>query len=228
MWHQRLLPYPLLSKTTNDYPLSGFNCQVRNSALSNGEVINLALEYQLNCESLQSLIEQRQADYAVQTTCVRTYNRQLHTAQQDRRQYLSLPADDYAHEIIATPYVVATEPVQGFTSPDHAAEIRELKPDGFDLPRGAILAVSDSIRVTISETSLHSAIDLVANTDTNRGHYDLDLTTDRIKLYVNPMDKLLLERIRSQQPDQAGHTALTAAFYLNAITQAIHQIERIP
>ena len=48
MWHQRLLPYPLLSKTTDDYPLSGFGCQVRNSVLSNGEVINLALEYQLN------------------------------------------------------------------------------------------------------------------------------------------------------------------------------------
>ena len=228
MWHQRLLPYPLLSKTTNDYPLSGFNCQVRNSALSNGEIINLALEYQLNCESLQSLIEQRQADYAVQTTCVRTYNRQLHPAQQDMLQYLSLPAEDYAHEIIATPYVVATEPVQGFISPDHAAEIRELKPDGFDLPRGAILAVSDSIRVAISETSLHSAIDLVANTDTNRGHYDIDLTTDRIKLYVNPTDKLLLERIRNQQPDQAGRTALTATFYLNAITQAIHQMDEFP
>ena len=228
MWHQRLLPFPLLSKTTNDYPLSGFNCQVRSSALSNGEIINLALEYQLNCESLQSLIELRQADYAVQTTCVRTYNRQLYPAQQDRFQYLSLLAEDYAHEIIATPYVVATEPVQGFTSPDHAAEIRELKPDGFDLPRGAILAVSDSIRVAISETSLHSVIDLVANTDNNRGHYDIDLTTDRIKLYVNPTDKLLLERIRNQQPDQTGRAALTAAFYLNAITQALHQMDEYP
>lgn len=228
MWHQRLLPYPLLSKTTNDYPLSGFNCQVRNSALSNGEVINLSLEYQLNCESLQSLIEQRQADYAVQMTCVRTYNRQLHTAGQNRLQYLSLPADNYAHEIIATPYVVATEPVYGFTSPDHAAEIRELKPDGFDLPRGAILAVSDSIRVAISDTSLYSAIDLVANIDTHRGHYDIDLTTDRIKLYVNPTDKPLLERIRNQQPNQTGRTALTAAFYMNVIIQALHQMDEYP
>ena len=228
MWHQRLLPYPLLSKSTNDYPLSGFNCLVRNSALSNGQVINLALEYQLNCEPIQTLVEKRQADYAIQTTCVRTFNRQLHIAGQDRFQYLSLPAEDYAHEIIATPYVVATEPIQGFTSPDHAAEIRELKPDGFDLPPGAILAVSDSIRIAISETSLHSAMDLVANIDIQRGHYDIDLTTERIKLYVNPADKLLLERIRSQRTDQAGRTALTATFYLNAITQALHQMNEYP
>ena len=121
-------------------------------------------------------------------------------------QYLTLPAGDYANEIIATPYVVATEPIYGFTSADHAAEIRELKPEGFDLPRGAILAVANSIRIVIAETSPHSVIDLVANAGTRSGHYDLDLTNDRIKLYVNPADKLLLERFRSQQPDQLGRT----------------------
>ena len=228
MWHQRLLPYPLLSKATDDYPLSGFNCQVRNSVLSNGETINLALEYQLNCESLQSLIGRRHADYAVQTACVRTYNRELHVAGQSDIQYLSLPASDYAHEIIATPYIVATEPLHGFTSAEHAAEIRELKPFGFDLPRGSILAVADSIRIVISETSLHSAIDLVANTDIPRGHYDLDLATDHIKLCVNPTDKLLLERLRGQRSSQLGRTTLATTFYLNAITQALHQMHEYP
>lgn len=228
MWHQRLLPYPLLSKTTEDYPLAGFICQVRNSVLSNGEAINLTLEYKLNCESLETLIDRQQADYAVQTACVRTYNRDLHTAGQKTLQYLTLPAGDYANEIIATPYIVATEPIHGFTSADHAAEIRELKPEGFDLPRGSILAVANSIRVVIAETSPHSVIDLVANAGTQSGHYDLDLTNDRIKLYVNPADKLLLERFRSQQPDQLGRTTLATAFYLNAITQALHQMDEYP
>ena len=228
MWHQRLLPYPLLSKATDDYPLSGFNCRVRNSVLSNGETINLALEYQLNCESLQSLIGHRHADYAVQTACVRTFHRELHSAGQNNIQYLTLPAGDYAHEIIATPYIVATEPLHGFTSADHAAEIRELKPDGFDLPRGSILAVADSIRVTIADTSLHSAVDLVAINDIPRGHYDLGLGTDRIKLCVNPADKLLLERIRSQPTGQVGRATLATTFYLNAITQALHQMHEHP
>ncbi len=228
MWHQRLLPYPLLSKTTDDYPLSGFNCHVRNSVLSNGEMINLALEYQLNSESLQELIERHHADYALQTACVRTFHRQLHTAGQNNTQYLALPAREYAHEIIATPYIVATQPLRGFASPEHTAEIRELKPDGFDLPRGSILAVADSIRITVTETSLHSAVDLVANTDIARGHYDLDLESDRIKLCVNPADKLLLERLRSQRSSQLGRSTLATTFYLNAITQALHQMHEYP
>ena len=228
MWHQRLLPYPLLSKTTDDHPLCGFSCRVRNSVLSNGEVINLALEYQLNCESVESLIGLRQADFAVQTACVRTYNRELHTAGQNNLQYLRLPAGDYSHEIIATPYIVAAEPIHGFTREDHAMEIRELKPDGFDLPRGSILAVADSIRIVIGDTSLHSAIDLVSNSATSRGHYDLDLTTDRIKIHVNPADKLLLERLRNQKAYQVGRSTLTAALYLNAITQALHQMHEYP
>lgn len=228
MWHQRLLPYPLLSKTTDDHPLCGFGCRVRNSVLSNGEVINLALEYQLKCESVESLIELRQADFAVQTACVRTYNRELHTAGQNNLQYLRLPASDYSHEIVATPYIVATEPILGFTSEDHATEIRELKPDGFDLPRGSILAVADSIRIVIADTSLHSAIDLVSDSATPRGHYDLDLTTDRIKIHVNPADKLLFERLRNQKMYQIGRTTLTATLYLNAITQALHQMHEYP
>ena len=228
MWHQRLLPYPLLSSTTDDYPLSGFTCQVQDSVLSNGETINLVLEYQLNCESLQSLIECCQADYALQTACVRTYSRELHIASQKNPQFIRLQAGDYAHEIIATPYVVAIEPIFNFISAEHANEIRELKPDGFDLPRGSILAVADSMRIGISTTSLHSAIDLVANTNVPRGHYDLNLTTNRIKLYVNPTDKLLLERIRNQRPNRLGQTTLTTTLYLNAITQALHEMHEHP
>lgn len=228
MWHQRLLPYPLLAPSTDDYPLASFGCQVRQSVLSNGTVINLALEYRLNCTTMQSLISRRQADYAVQTTCVRTYNRELHCAGQNRLQYLSLPAGAYDHELVATPYILATEPISGFASTEHAAEIRELKPEGFDLPRGAILAVADSIRITISETSLHSVLDLVANIDIPPGYYDLDLTTDHIKLYVNPTDKMAIERIRSQPARHPGPTALTTTFYLNAITQALHQLPEYP
>ena len=167
-------------------------------------------------------------DYAVQTACVRTFNRELHTAGQNNIQYLALPAGDYVHEIIATPYILATEPLHGFSSAELAAEIRELKPGGFDLPRGSILAVAESIRITIAETSLHSAIDLVANADISRGHYDLDLGTDRIKLCVNPADKLLLERLRSQRPSQLGRTTLATTFYLNAITQALNQMHEHP
>ena len=224
MWHQRLLPYPLLSKATHDYPLSGFNCHVRDSVLSNGETINLTLEYQLNCETLQSMIERCHADYAVQTACVRTFHRELYTAGQNSIQYLTMPAGNYAHEIIATPYIVATEPLRGFTSAEHAAEIKELKPEGFDLPRGSILAVAESIRITIADTSLHSVVDLVAINDIPRGHYDLDLGTDHIKICVNPADKLLLERLRSQRTAQLGRVTLATTFYLNAITQALHQM----
>ena len=228
MWHQRLLPYPLLSKATDDYPLSGFNCRVRDSVLSNGETINLSLEYQLNCETLQSLVERRHADYAVQTACVRTFHRELYSAGQNNIQYITMPAGDYAHEIIATPYIVATEPLRGFTSTEHAAEIQEFKPQGFDLPRGSILAVADSIRITIADTSLHSVVDLVAINDIPHGHYDLDLEADRIKICVNPADKLLLERLRSQRTAQIGQVTLATTFYLNAITQALHQMHAYP
>lgn len=228
MWHQRLLPYPILSKTTGDYPLSGFTCRVQKSVLSNGTEINLELEYRLNCDSLQLLVASRQADYAVQTACVRTYNRELHTAGQQNIQYLTLPAGDYAHEIIATPYIVATESIHGFTSKEHAAEIAELKPDGFDLTRGSILAVADSIRIIVSETNSDSVMDLAADVAVPRGHYDIDLTNDRINLYVNPADKLLLERLRSQRAGGFGRAALSTAFYLNAITQALHRMHEYP
>lgn len=228
MWRHRLLPYPLLSNATDDYPLSGFTCQVRKSVLSNGEFVDLALEYRLNCESLESLIGLRQADFAVQTACVRTYSRDLHMAGHNSLHFLKLPVDDYADDFTVTPYIVATEPIKGFATAEHNSEIRELKPEGFDLERGAILAVTDSVRIIIAETNPNSVIDLVANSSTPAGRYELDLTTDRIKLYVNPVDKLTLERFRSQRPEKPERAALVTALYLNVITQALHQLHEYP
>ena len=225
MWHDRLLPYPLLSKTTADYPLAGFNCQVKRSVLSNGQTINLTLEHQLSCNSIQRLIEKGQADYAAQIVCTRTYKREMYPATGKKTQYLSLPAGDFAHEIVTTPYIIATREIEEFTSQDHAAEIRELKPGGFHLDQGAILAVADSIRITIKETSAQSVIDLVGNQDTPQGQYRIDLKSDRIKVYVSPQDKLLLERIRNQKHDHPGRASLTTTFYLNAITEALHNLE---
>ena len=228
MWRQRLLPYPLLSDDTDDYPQSGFSCQVRSSVLSNGEVINLTLEYLLNSETLQSLIAQGEADYAVQTTCVRTYSRDLHLSGQNRQHYLSLPAENYADDIVVTPYIITIKPVSDFQAPEHNPEIRELKPEGFDLPRGAILAVAASKRVIIKETNTHSVIDLVANPATKPGLYELDFNSDRIKIYVNPVDKAVLERVRSQTNSKMGQAALISAFYLNVVTQALHCFQDHP
>ncbi len=228
MWRQRLLPYPLLSDDTDDYPQSGFSCQVRNSVLSNGEVINLTLEYLLNSETLQSLIGQGGADYAVQTTCVRTYSRELHLSGQNRQHYLSLPAENYADEIVVTPYIITVKPVSDFQAPEHNPEIRELKPEGFDLPRGAILAVAASKRVIIKETNASSVIDLVPNPATKPGLYELDFNSDRIKIYVNPVDKITLERVRSQTHSKMGQAALISAFYLNVVTQALHCYQDYP
>lgn len=228
MWRKRLMPYPLLTRDNDDYPQSGFACQVRSSVLSNGDTINLALEYLLNSSTLQSLIEQGNADYAVQTACVRTYSRDLHIAGRNRQHFLALSAKQYAEEVVLTPYIIATKPLTAFAAPEHNPEIRELKPEGFDLPNGSILAVADSKRVIIKETSPYSVIDLVPNPATGPGRYELDFSSDRIKIYVSPADKSAFERVRSQTNGPAGQSALMATLYLNVVTQAMHHLQEYP
>lgn len=228
MWRHRLMPYPLLTKDNDDYPQSGFVCQVRSSVLSNGDTINLTLEYLLNSDTLRALIEEEQADYAVQTACVRTYSRDLHLSSHNQQHFLALPAEQYSEEVVLTPYIIATRKLTAFAAPEHNPEFRELKPEGFDIPNGSILAVADSKRVIIKETSPHSVIDLVPNPETRPGRYELDFSSDRIKIYVSPADKSAFERVRRQSGEPAGQNALMATLYLNVVTQALHHLPEYP
>lgn len=226
-WLHRLLPYPLLASWTDDYVNATFEAIIPPAVLNNTVDINISIQYQLTSEALLNLIQEGQARYAAQVTCPSTFTRECYLP--DRHDLLILPAGEYAKELNITPYVVAIADIVGFIAEEHAEEIREVTPEGFDLPVGTILALGDQTRITLDEQgSTDSVIDLVSNKQTKAGSFQIDLEGNRLEIHVNPKDKNKIKTLRQQGPNSTEQAALFPALYLHVVAEALRNLPDYP
>ena len=228
MWNDRVLPHPLLAPWTDDYGDAEFIVTVPHAVLNNGKQINLTIKYHLTSQLLQQSVSKGVAQYVGLLTCSKTFSRDTFVSDQaDDVQVLE--AGNYANEIQLTPYVIATQHIEGFTSNELAEEFREIKPDGFSIPRGSILAVGDSTTITLEEGgSPYSVIDLVPDSTVENGSFVVDLDDNRIKIYVNPEDKKRIEAFRKRGEGSREMAVLFPALYLHAVTEALRGLEENP
>ena len=224
-WNDRLLPFPLLAGWTDDYGEATFRATVPHALLNNGHSITLTLKYHLTSSALRELVSRGQAQYVGLLVCTRTFHRSSYaTSAEDDVQVLE--AGNYSGELKLTPYIVATQPLAGFISPEHAPEIRAIKPEGFDIPAGSILAVGDATDIALEEGgSPYSVIDLVADDNIDRGSFKVVLDDNRIKIHLAREDKDRLETLRNQEERKGEMQAIFfPAIYLHAITEALRNL----
>ena len=123
------------------------------------------------------------------------------------------------------PYVVATRWISEFISDEHAEEIRYIKPEGFSVPPGSILAVGESTRIILEEGgSPYSVIDLVSDHNADRGSFKIDLEDNRIKIYVAPEDKDRIEALRQHSATSMENAALFPSLYRHAVIEALRKL----
>ena len=223
-WNDRLLPHPLLAPWNDDYTDATFVAQVPHAVLNNGAQINLTVKYHLTSPALQSLIMDGKAQYVGLVACAKTFRRNSYATRQEDEIYI-LDAADYADELKLTPYVVAIQPIEGFVASEHNGEIRQFKPDGFDIPVGSILAVGNSTDVTLEEGgSPYSVIDLVADPNIEAGTFKVELDDNRLKVHMAPPDKSRTEALRMHGQNSTEMAILFPSIYLHAITEALRNL----
>ena len=224
-WNDRLLPHPLLAPWTDDYEEAIFTAQVPHAVLNNGRQINMTVKYHLTSEILKQLVTEGKAQYVGVITCDKTFSRISSAAKEEDELYI-LEADQFADELKLTPYVVATQIIERFISPEHNPEIREIKPEGFSIPTGSILAVGNSTNVPLEEGSTpYSIIDLVSNRTVEIGSFIVDLDDNRIKIHMAPECKQQAEAMRQHGRLSVEVATLFPGVYLHAITEALRNLE---
>ena len=221
-WYQRMMPYPLLAPWTEDYGDATFGVDVPEAVLNNGREIKVSLEFRLSSDTLANLVLNDGARYAVEVSSPRTFVRSTHPAfQQDE---LALDAGDYSDEVLLTPYIHATDPIEEFTSPEHAQEWRDHRREGFSIPAAGILAVGNTTRVILEDSGVSSVIDLIANPNVPDGTFDVQLDEDRIKIHVPDAEKEKIEAVRRSRGSNVEFAALFPAIYLHAVTEALREL----
>ena len=130
---------------------------------------------------------------------------------------IELPLQEYADDILITPYIVSTEE-QKISSNEHHEEFNGIE---INVPKGAILAVGNEHRITLDMLStLTAAISLIEYPKIDEDKYEINLDNDRINIRLNPKTKLKVERVRS-----IDRKILFPALYMSALTHAIANLE---
>ena len=223
-WNDRLLPHPLLAPWTDDYPEATFTAQVPHAVINNGKQINLTIKYHLTSQSLRELIMEGKAHYVSLVACAKTFSRNSYPCEH-ADDLCILDAQDYSEELKLTPYVVAKQPIEGFSSTELAEEITLIKPGGFHIPVGSILAVGNSTEIELEEGgSPFAVIDLVADSNVNNGTFKVDLDDNRIKVYMAPGDKDQIEALRQHGEHSWEMAVLFPSIYLHAISEALRNL----
>ena len=221
-WHQRMFPYPLLAPWTEDYKGSSFSVDVPEAILNNGKQLKVSLIFHLESDTLNELVRSKKAMFAVETSCPRTFAREVTPISQEQHT-LTLDAGEYDEELLLIPYVVSTRDIERFHSEEHASEWRDYKKEGFNVPAAGILAASYTTRVILEDANVHSVIDLAANPKNPAGTFDIELNDDRIKIYTSNADKEKIEAIRHRRAS-VHSVALHSALYLHAVTEALRNL----
>ena len=227
-WNDRLLPHPLLAPWTDDYQEATFTAQVPHAVINNGKQINLTIKYHLTSQSLRDLISKGKAHYVSLVACAKTFSRNSYLSEQEDDLCI-LEAQDFSQELTLTPYVVAKQPIEGYTSAELVEEITRFKPGGFHIPVGSILAVGNSTEVELEEGgSPFAVIDLVADTAVGDGTFKVDLDDNRIKVYMAPGDKDQIEALRQHGEQSWEMAVLFPSIYLHAISEALRNLAYYP
>ena len=226
-WNDRLLPHPLLAPWTDDYRDATFTAQVPHAVINNGLQINLTIKYHLTSQYLRTLITGGYAYFVSVIACARTFSRNSQTSDEEDDLYI-LDARDFSITLKLTPYVVTKQPVGGFISDELAEEITIIKPSGFDIPAGSILAVGNSTDIELEEVgSPFSVIDLVAS-NIDSGTFKVDLGEDRIKVHMHREDKNRIEALRQHGEQSWEMAVLFPSIYLHAVAEALRNLADYP
>lgn len=228
MWNDRLLPHPLLSPWTDDYGFEEFLVNVPHAVLNNGKHINLTVKYHCTSQHLRRTIAEGSAHYVGLLVCAKTFSREAFPTNSEDDLY-TLDAGEYGDEIRLTPYVVATKRIEKFRSDEFAEEFRSIRPKGFSISPGSILAVGDSTTITLEEGgSPSSVIDLVPDSRVEIGSFFVNLEDNRIKIHVEPEDKKKIEAFRQRGQGSREMAVLFPSIYLHAVTEALRNLGAYP
>lgn len=223
----QLFAHPVLAPWSSDYtPTSSFSIESGESVPADllADRLSIPISYRLQCGTLESIIEEGSASFAILAASPRTMVRQLyeHSDTSTSDEVVVLRMSDFAHDITLTPYITATQSVILPVTDEHDREFHEAGRTEFDLPAGAVLAVGDGIKLSGDQGNVTSIIDIVASSRIGSGQFMLDYEDTRIKVLVNADDQPALKTMRAGSP--IARATLHPGLYLHAVVGAISNL----
>ena len=225
--NRRIFPHPVLGSAQNDYQSEfTFNADYPVSQVSEGgKKITITVDYLLDCPTLLALIKRNLAQYVTVVECTKTYRRESYPSGHSTQDLILLECQNYDDKLTLTPYIVAVGRIEKFNPPEVDDGLKELIPGGVNLPAGAILAIGKTNDIDLDEPApITSIFDLAPDKKLQEGEFKVDLSGQRIAIYVHPATKGQINKLRKLK---ACSPIFYQSLYLHAVDKAIRNCNEV-
>lgn len=186
---QRINSYPILSSVSDDYINSSFKTNID---WADAKKTKIRVDFDLNNEIIQKLIENEYAHYLVHVECPTTSFRQAYTSAKDQI-IITLPQQNLNEKIEINTFIVAAKEIKEYTNSLFNMDFKGMK---FYLSKGNILAIGNAVEIPIenkyNENSIiritkrnDNALDAL-RVDTSKSEYIIVSLPEKLRdLYCN-------------------------------------------
>lgn len=216
----RTLQHPHLAWWTDDYRDTHFGVTEHPVPTTEDGIINVRVRLDTNSAMLSTLINDQHAAFAAVVDCKRTFSNHTEISFWNDLQ-IKLPADSYKADFTISPHILAVSELHLPVCDEHAEEYHWTRPEGFDLPPGAILATGNAIAYKQSDSDATSVIDLVAIDGLPDDYFEIKLDDNRIKILLSPEHLAQINRARQTNAAHPRNLSLFSTYYQAAIREAI-------
>ncbi|WP_312844259.1 hypothetical protein [Diaphorobacter nitroreducens] len=218
----RLYPHPVLAWFSDDYRTAMF--QPAFEVAGNKGFYKIRMTCRSSSRSLNRLIAEKRAAYAVHIECPATRYRALFTST-DESFEIDIPVADIDGKVEVCRLIVATQEIKNYASDEFHADFTGRS---FDLMRGDSLAVAEDITFYADKKAdelakLPSIFSIRRAHEGDAPSLDVDLTGERIVVWLSPS---VHERFTSLNSDELLRSTLSASVLVPALVLALEKMMR--
>ena len=194
----KLYPYPVLSPYSNDFRSGTFDATI--DVVRDGYDLRIDFLSTLTCQSLLTCIKQETAKYVYHLECAQTGFRTVVQTNKISETY-TLMSKFVTGKLQICPFVVATDDLKAYTSPDFHEDYQGIS---FDIEAGCVMAVGKMVTVDVSKdiddlANTPSIFNIVRNPDASCKQMLVDMSQRKIVIKL-PLDDFYSYKAMSATP----------------------------
>lgn len=213
-------PHPVLAPWSNDVTDSTFLAELNLREDGAAQQVDIHCQVTLDQPTVVSLIERGDAAFGCFITCVSTGFR--------RMQRFGFPSGSHQFapgallgRVQLRPMVWALRPIPAYRPAGAHAEFG----GPIDIEPGQILALDDELRVDVLRPplpSIESIFEIFASQEVANGEFDIDLSGDRINIYMSEATFSLVQGLR--QTTENTRAVVMNSLFVPVVMEVLHQI----
>ena len=220
---ERLYPYPVLSWYSDDYVDKMF--QPSTEVTGNKKFYKIILTYKTSSKSINNLIKEKKATYALHLECTSTRFRSIYKFD-DENYEIDIPVGDLNDKVQATRVIIANDEIINYSSPEFH---EDFSGRSFNLNKGDVIAIGCPYTFFADKkddelAKLPSIFSIKKNSDEAAPSVDVDISSEKIVIYLSSN---IHERFSLLNVDQLLRTTLVSSIYVPALIYTLEKLTQI-